>query len=77
MQGLYGVLCFGLARLAGSVAGGYLAESSLESAMGFGAILAALATLWLVLVFHDEDACEKVQQQHAAPKRPAAATLDA
>ncbi|MBI1373148.1 MAG: hypothetical protein GC159_10495 [Phycisphaera sp.] len=77
MQGLYGMLCFGLARFIGSIAGGYFATLSLEAAMAFGATLALVATAWLIVAFRDDDACDKVRAQHAKPKPRATTTLDA
>ena len=56
VQGLYAMLCFGLARLSGSVAAGYAAEVDLAWAFVLGATLSALAFIWLLLRFHDPDA---------------------
>ena len=53
VQGLYAMLCFGVARLLGSVAGGYAAGLGLAWAFGLGAVLAAAALLWLWLRFFD------------------------
>jgi PPP family 3-phenylpropionic acid transporter len=67
IKGLYGVLCFGLARLLGSVVGGYAAELGLRHAFGLGAGLAVVAAAWLVLGFEDKPACADVRRQHAEP----------
>jgi len=53
VQGLYAMICFGVARLLGSVAGGYAAGLGLAWAFGLGAVLAAAALLWLWLRFFD------------------------
>ncbi len=55
MQGLYGVLCLGLARVVGATAGGHIAEDGLARAFGAGAILAAIAAAWLALGFRDAE----------------------
>lgn len=56
VQGLFTMLCFGVARLAGSVAAGYAAEVDLALAFVLGAALSALALIWLWLRFHDLEA---------------------
>lgn len=53
VQGLYAMICFGVARLLGSVAGGYAAGLGLAWTFGLGAVLAAAALLWLWLRFFD------------------------
>jgi len=53
VQGLYAMICFGVARLLGSVAGGYAAGLGLAWAFGLGAVLAATALVWLWLRFFD------------------------
>ncbi len=53
VQGLYAMLCFGFARLLGSVVGGYAAGLGLAWAFGVGAVLAGFALLWLWLRFFD------------------------
>lgn len=55
VQGLYAMLCFGLARLLGSVLGGYAAEIELRWAFVLGAALALIALLWLATAFNDPD----------------------
>jgi PPP family 3-phenylpropionic acid transporter len=56
VQGLYAMVCFGVARLLGSVAGGYAAEVDLAWAFALGAALAAAAFVWLAAAFHDPEA---------------------
>lgn len=56
VQGLYAMLCFGIARLLGSVAAGYAAGLGLAWAFALGAALAALALLWLWIAFVDPEA---------------------
>jgi len=56
VQGLFTMLCFGVARLAGSVAAGYAAEVDLALTFVLGAALSALALIWLWLRFHDLEA---------------------
>ncbi len=53
VQGFYAMICFGVARLLGSVAGGYAAGLGLAWAFGLGAVLAAAALVWLWLRFFD------------------------
>ena len=53
VQGLYAMVCFGVARLLGSVAGGYAAGLGLAWTFGLGAVLAAAALIWLWLRFFD------------------------
>lgn len=53
VQGLYAMLCFGVARLLGSVAAGYAAEVALAWAFALGAALSGLALAWLWLGFRD------------------------
>ncbi|HEY0136996.1 MAG TPA: MFS transporter [Nannocystis sp.] len=53
VQGIYAMVCFGVARLLGSVAGGYAAGRGLAWAFGLGAVLAATALVWLWLRFFD------------------------
>jgi PPP family 3-phenylpropionic acid transporter len=55
VQGLYAMLCFGLARLVGSVLGGYAAEIELRWAFVLGAALAFVALAWLVIAFDDPE----------------------
>lgn len=55
VQGLYAMLCFGLARLVGSVLGGYAAEIALQWAFVLGAALSLVAFVWLLVAFHDPD----------------------
>lgn len=55
VQGLYAMLCFGVARLVGSVAGGYAAEIELRWAFALAAALALAATVCLALAFRDPD----------------------
>jgi predicted MFS family arabinose efflux permease len=50
------MLCFGVARLLGSVAAGYAAEVDLAWAFVLGALLSAIAVAWLWLRFHDSAA---------------------
>lgn len=56
VQGLHAMLCFGVARLLGSVLGGYAADITLALAFALAAALAAIAWLWLWLRFHDPEA---------------------
>lgn len=56
VQGLHAMLCFGLARLLGSVLGGYAADVTLALAFALAAALAAIAWLWLWLRFLDPEA---------------------
>ena len=56
VQGLHAMLCFGLARLLGSVLGGYAADITLALAFALAAALAAIAWLWLWLRFLDPEA---------------------
>lgn len=56
VQGLHTMICYGVARLLGSVAGGYAAELDLAWAFVLGAALSALAFAWLWQRFHDPDA---------------------
>lgn len=55
VQGLYAMLCFGVARLLGSVAGGYAAEIELGWAFALAAGFCLVATACLVFGFHDPD----------------------
>ncbi|MBK7824753.1 MFS transporter [Nannocystis sp.] len=55
VQGLHVMLCYGLARVLGSVIGGYAADLALALAFALAAALAALAWLWLWLRFHDPE----------------------
>ncbi len=67
VQGLYAMLCFGLARLSGSVAAGYAAEVDLAWAFVLGSTLSALALAWLWLRFHDLAADTAFRTRDAAP----------
>ncbi len=49
VQGLHAMLCFGVARVLGSVAGGYAAEVDLTWAFTLGAVLSGIAAVWLWL----------------------------
>lgn len=55
VQGLYTMLCYGLARLLGSVLGGYAAEIELRWAFVFGGVLSFVAIVWLGAAYHDPD----------------------
>lgn len=55
VQGLYAMLCFGVARLVGSVAGGYAAEIELRWAFALAAGFALVATASLFFGFRDPD----------------------
>ena len=67
VQGLYAMLCFGVARLLGSVAGGYAAGLGLAWAFGLGAVLAAAALLWLWLRFFDPAADTSLRSPLSRP----------
>ena len=67
VQGLYAMLCFGVARLLGSVAGGYAAGFGLAWAFGLGAVLAAAALLWLWLRFFDPAADTSLRSPLSRP----------
>ncbi len=67
VQGLYAMLCFGVARLLGSVAAGYAAEVALAWAFALGSALAALALAWLWLRFHDPAADAALRGRAPAP----------
>lgn len=67
VQGLYAMLCFGLARLLGSVAAGYAAEVDLAWAFVLGSCLSALAFTWLWLRFHDPEADAALRIHNPAP----------
>jgi PPP family 3-phenylpropionic acid transporter len=56
VQGLYAMLCFGVARLLGSIAAGYAAGNGLAWAFALAAALAAVALVWLWLAFVDPEA---------------------
>ncbi|MDX1682083.1 MAG: MFS transporter, partial [Phycisphaeraceae bacterium] len=69
--GMYAMLIFGVARLAGGAAGGHVAEAvggdrllGLRSALGFGAVAAAVAVGWLAIGFRDELACRGLRDAH-------------
>jgi len=66
VQGLYAMLCFGLARLLGSVLGGYAAEIELRWAFVLGAALALIAFLWLACAFHDPDVDVALRKRNPA-----------
>ncbi len=68
VQGLYAMLCFGLARLVGSVLGGYAAEIELRWAFVLGSLLAFVAAAWLAVAFDDPEidvALRKSNPAHA------------
>ena len=67
VQGLHAMLCFGLARLLGSVAAGYAAEVDLAWAFVLGSCLSALAFTWLWLRFHDPEADAALRTHNPAP----------
>ena len=67
VQGLYAMLCFGLARLLGSVAAGYAAEVDLAWAFVLGSCLSALAFTWLWLRFHYPEADAALRIHNPAP----------
>lgn len=73
VQGLHAMLCFGLARLLGSVLGGYAADLALALAFALAAALAALAWLWLWLRFVDPEADASLRPTDL-PSRPAQIT---
>ncbi len=61
MQGLYVMLCFGVARLIGSAIGGYCVDlggtrtiAGLQLAFAGGAVMCLIATLWMGLGFKEE-----------------------
>ena len=61
VQGLYAMICLGVARLLGSVAGGYAAGLGLVWAFALGAALALIALIWLYLRFFDPAADEALR----------------
>jgi PPP family 3-phenylpropionic acid transporter len=66
MQGVYGALCFGFARMLGSVVGGYAAgdkTTGLATAFGVGAVLAAVALVWLIAAFRDDGATDEIKRR--------------
>jgi len=75
MQGLYALLCFGLARVVGSIVGGHLSDAGaaagdshlfgLRVTLGFGFVLAVFAMGGLGLGFHDRPASEHLRAQHS------------
>lgn len=67
VQGLFAMLCFGLARLLGSVAAGYAAQVDLAWAFVLGSCLAALAFTWLWLRFHDPEADAALRIHNPTP----------
>jgi PPP family 3-phenylpropionic acid transporter len=61
MQGLYVMLCFGVARLIGSAVGGYCVDlggadtmAGLQLAFAAGAVMCLIATLWMGLGFREQ-----------------------
>jgi PPP family 3-phenylpropionic acid transporter len=67
VQGLYAMLCFGLARLLGSVVGGYAAEIELRWAFVVGAGLALTALVWLAVAFRDPEIDGALRNRSPAP----------
>ena len=67
MQGVYIALCFGIARLIGSVAGGYASADTGQvgtiHAFWLGAILSGAAAVWLVALFHDAPASAEMKRR--------------
>lgn len=55
VQGMYTMLCYGIARMTGSVLGGYAAEVELRWAFVLGAALAFVALVWLARAFDDPE----------------------
>lgn len=67
MQGVYIALCFGIARMIGSVAGGYAADGNGQAgtlnAFWLGAMLSGAAVVWLVVLFRDAPASAAMKRQ--------------
>lgn len=74
MQGVYGALCFGVARVVGSILGGHVAEYGLREAFGVAAALSAGATVALIARFRDDEACKAIEAsvgpRDAEPSEP-------
>ena len=70
MQGAYGALCFGVARLAGSIAGGYVAadrgQAGIIEAFWLAAGLSAAAMVWLLAAFRDAQANAEMKRLSGA-----------
>ena len=75
VQGLYTMLCFGLARLFGSVIAGYVASLALAWAFAMGSMCATIALIWLWLGFHDPEA-DAALRQRAEPEPSPAGSSD-
>lgn len=79
MQSLFSVLCFGVARWAGSILGGHATQlggdpmSGLRWAFLFALILGIISTLWLILGFRDDHACKAIRENAASPRTPSPA----
>ncbi|MBI1368529.1 MAG: MFS transporter [Planctomycetes bacterium] len=67
MQGVYGIMCYGGARLCGSVLGGYVAAFGMRWTFAAGALLGGVALGWLMAAFRDEAACETITQRRRMP----------
>lgn len=74
MQGVYGALCFGVARVVGSIIGGHVAEYGLRQAFGVATGLSAIATFALIARFRDDEACKAIEASvgpgDAEPSKP-------
>ena len=69
VQGLYGMLCFGAARLVGATLSGYFAtEADLTPPFKLSAALALAAILWFAIGFRDESACRAIRHAHRRPE---------
>lgn len=64
IQGLSSLLCYGIARLLGSVLAGYVAVWGLREVFAFGTILSAGAMVWLLAGFRDAPASATLEREH-------------
>ncbi|MEK6239243.1 MAG: MFS transporter, partial [Planctomycetales bacterium] len=57
IQGMYWVVCGGIARIIGSPLGGHFAEVDLRAAFGLGTALCSVGLIVLFVGFHEPDDC--------------------
>lgn len=55
MQGIYVMLCFGVARLIGSSIAGHIAQSSYRRMFAVSAAFAAAGTAWFLIAFREDE----------------------
>jgi PPP family 3-phenylpropionic acid transporter len=67
MQGMYVVLCYGVARFFGSIASGHAAEYDLRWVFAFAASMGLIAFVWATLAFREDAQAQRLARRTVTP----------